>query len=223
MKKGILLVNLGSPDSATVPAVRRYLREFLMDPRVMDLTWLLRAFVVYGCILPSRPKHSAEAYGKIWTPEGAPLVVTSRKVQRALQQRLGTDLPVELAMRSQNPSISSAVARLRAQGVDDLLVIPLFPQYAMSSYEPAALRVRELASEMAPGMQLNIAPPVFDDPAYIRALAASASNFLAADYDHLLLSFHGLPERHLHKTDPTGCHCLKTPDCCERPSTAHSR
>ena len=220
-KQGVLLVNLGSPDSTSVADVRRYLREFLMDPRVLDMPWLLRAFVVHAFILPSRPKHSAEAYGKIWTPEGSPLVVTSRNVQCKLQQRLGADVPVELAMRYQNPGIRSALASLRAQGVSDLLVVPLFPHYAMSSYETAAVRAQELAAQVAPGMQLKIAPPFFNDPAYIQALVASASDSLAADYDHLLFSFHGLPERHLRKADPTGCHCLKTPDCCERQSPAH--
>lgn len=216
-KPGVLLVNLGSPDSPTVPAVRRYLREFLMDPRVMDLPWPLRALIVNAFILPSRPKRSAEAYQKVWTPEGAPLVAISRRVQCKLQQRLGLDLPVEVAMRYQNPSIASALANLRMQGVETLLVIPMFPHYAMSSYETAVVRVKKLAARIAPGMELQVVPPYFDDPLYIQALVASASDALAAGYDHLLFSFHGLPERHLHKADPTGCRCLKTPDCCERP------
>ena len=220
-KQGVLLVKLGSPDSATTRDVRTYLREFLMDPRVIDIPWAIRAFVVHACILPFRPKKSAEAYAQVWTPEGSPLVVTSRNVQRALQQRLGTQVPVELAMRYQNPGIPFALASLRAQGVSDLVVVPLFPHFAMSSYETAALRVREVAAKLAPTMQIQIVPPFFDDPGYIQALVASASDTLATEYDHLLFSFHGLPERHLHKADPTGCHCLKTPDCCERPNPAH--
>ncbi|HXE43361.1 MAG TPA: ferrochelatase, partial [Candidatus Baltobacteraceae bacterium] len=136
--KGILLVNLGSPDSTSVSDVRRYLNEFLMDERVIDAPWLVRRFVV-GMILINRPKESAHAYEKIWTPLGSPLVVSSRNVQMKLQERVQP--PVELAMRYQNPSIESAIKKLAALKVDDLLLIPLFPHYAMSSYETAVVRV----------------------------------------------------------------------------------
>ena len=168
--KGVLLVNLGSPDSTSVGDVRRYLNEFLMDSRVIDTPWLLRRFIV-GLILISRPKESAHAYEKVWTKEGSPLVVTSRHVQELLQKRVS--VPVELAMRYQNPSIESAVKKLAGKDTTGVLLIPLFPHYAMSSY-------------------------------------------------HLLFSFHGIPERHIKKSDPTGCHCLATPDCCETPSPAHA-
>jgi len=221
-KQGVLLINLGSPDSPSVPDVRKYLCEFLMDPRVLDAPWPVRAFVVYGCILPFRPKQSAEAYHQIWTPEGSPLVVTSRNVQRALQQRLGGDYAVELAMRYQSPSIESAIASLRTQGITDVLVFPLFPHYAMSSYETAVVHAQEVAAKQAPGMQLKIAKPYYAEPSYIQALATSASEFLQQGYDHLLFSFHGLPERHLRKADSTHSHCLMSDDCCERTSPAHS-
>src|SRR5690242_19273505 len=130
--KGVLLVNLGSPDSPSVPDVRRYLRQFLMDGRVLDLPYLSRFFLVNGCILPFRPKQSAEAYHKIWWHEGSPLVVISQRVQGKLQERV--PYPVELAMRYRNPSIAAALGKLRQRGVDELLLIPLFPHYAMSSY-----------------------------------------------------------------------------------------
>jgi protoporphyrin/coproporphyrin ferrochelatase len=220
MSKGVLLVNLGSPDSPSVPDVRRYLREFLMDGRVLDAPWPVRFGIVHCAILPFRPKQSAEAYHKIWLPEGSPLIVTSRHVQAALRPKV--DVPVELAMRYQNPSIPEAVKRLREQGVDTALVIPLFPHYAMSSYETAVERVKEVAAQVAPGMQLEVQAPYFDHPDYIRALVASAETALQGDYDHLLFSFHGVPERHLRKSDPTGCHCLATPDCCQRESPAHA-
>src|SRR5512137_286468 len=148
MSKGVLLVNLGSPDSPSVPDVRRYLREFLMDGRVLDAPWPVRFCIVHLAILPFRPKHSAEAYRTIWTPAGSPLVVTSRNVQAKLQQRVS--VPVELAMRYQNPSIPKAVHGLVEKGVDDLLVIPLFPHYAMSSFETAVERVKEVAAQLAP-------------------------------------------------------------------------
>jgi len=221
MKKGVLLINLGSPDSTSVPDVRKYLAEFLMDERILDTPWPIRAFVVYGMILPRRPKESAEAYKRIWTPEGSPLVVISKNVRQELQRRIGPEVPVELAMRYQSPSIESAIKSLNAQGVRDLLVIPLFPHYAMSSFETAVVRAKELAAQIAPEMRLRIEPPFYAHPGYIQALTESASDYLNQGYDHLLFSFHGLPERHLRKSDPTGCHCLKTEDCCERPSVAH--
>lgn len=216
---GVLLVNLGSPDSPSVPDVRRYLREFLMDGRVLDAPWPIRFFIVNGCILPSRPKQSAEAYEKIWTKDGSPLVAMGRKVQLLLQDRL--DIPIELAMRYQNPSIRSAILELREQNVTELLVIPMFPHYAMSSFETAVERVKELARRIAPEMNLKIAPPYYDDPRYIHALVSSAAPELERPFDHLLFSFHGLPERHLRKSDPTCNHCLKVDNCCELPSAAH--
>jgi len=219
MNKGVLLVNLGSPDSTSVADVRRYLNEFLMDGRVIDTPWLLRRFIV-GMILINRPKESAHAYEKIWTKEGSPLVVTSRNVLARLAERL--TVPVELAMRYQNPSIPDALRKLAEQKIEQTLLIPLFPHYAMSSYETAVVRVREMARRIAPAMKIAVQPPYGDAPDYIAALTASAANHLEAGYDHLLFSFHGIPERHLRKSDPTGCHCLSRPDCCETASPAHA-
>ena len=218
-KKGVLLINLGSPDSTSVPDVRKYLGEFLMDPRVLDAPWPIRWCVVHLAILPKRPVQSAEAYKEIWTKEGSPLVATSRNVQRELQRRVGDSLVVELAMRYQSPSIESAITRLREQGVTDLLVFPLFPHYAMSSFETAVVRAQELAAKLAPNIRLKIAEPYFNNPDYISALVASAADFLNAGYDHLLFSFHGLPERHLRKANPG--YCLSAPNCCETPGPAH--
>ncbi len=220
MSKGVLLVNLGSPDSPSVPDVRRYLREFLMDGRVLDVNWLLRFCIVHFAILPSRPKHSAEAYHAIWTPAGSPLVVTSRNVQAKLQGRVS--VPVELAMRYQNPSIPDAVRSLARKGADEVLLIALFPHYAMSSFETAVERVKEVARALAPQMRLQVQAPYFDEPGYIGALAGSAAEYLQRPYDHLLFSFHGVPERHLRKSDPTGRHCLSGPNCCTTPSPAHA-
>ena len=221
-KKGLLLINLGSPDSTSVPDVRKYLREFLMDGRVLDAPWLIRWCVVNLAILPTRPAQSAEAYAQVWTQEGSPLVVTSRKLRSGLQHRVGDDFPVELAMRYQSPSIETAIENLRSQGITELLVFPLFPHYAMSSFETAVVRAQEVAAQVAPEMTLRIAKPYYSDPDYIAALVASAEPYLTEPHDHLLFSFHGLPERHLRKSDPTGCHCLATPDCCTTPSEAHN-
>ena len=246
MSKGVLLANLGSPDSPSVPDVRRYLREFLMDRRVLDVNWFLRFCIVYFAILPSRPKQSARAYQSIWTPQGSPLIVSSRAIQAKLQEK--TSLQVELAMRYQNPSIPDAIRRLSEKGVDQLFLVPLFPHYAMSSYETAVVRVKEVAAAIAPHrsavassarlsasetrgrgvrapgaqMTIEVQPPYYDRPDYIAALASSARGHLERGYDHLLFSFHGLPERQIRKSDPTGCHCLMTDNCCETPSPAHA-
>src|SRR5271154_1221802 len=159
MSKGVLLVNLGSPDSTSVGDVRKYLREFLMDGRVLDAPWPIRFCVVHFAILPSRPKESARAYEKIWLPEGSPLVVTSRNVREKLQERF--KIPVELAMRYQNPSITDAILKLREHGVNELFLIPLFPHYAMSSYESAVERVRKVAAKIAPQIHIEVQPPYF--------------------------------------------------------------
>jgi ferrochelatase len=219
MSAGVLLVNLGSPDSPSVGDVRRYLREFLMDSRVIDAPWPVRAAVVYGRILPFRPRESAHAYRSVWTREGSPLMVTSKRVHAELERRLG--VPVELAMRYQNPSIESAIRKLDKQGVRRLFVIPLFPHYAMSSYETAVKRVDEVRIRLAPEMTLTVQPPYYDSPDYISALVAGAQEFLNQSFDHLLVTFHGVPERQIRKKDPTGGHCLKRANCCEVASPAH--
>lgn len=220
MSKGVLLVNLGSPDAPSVTAVRRYLREFLMDGRVLDVNWLLRFCVVHFAILPSRPKQSAHAYQSIWTKEGSPLIVSSRRVQALLQQEV--TVPVELAMRYQSPSIPNALLSLQRQGVSELLLIPLFPHYAMSSFETAVERVKEAAAGVAPQMRIRVQPPFCQDADYLAALVASARPYLEKGFDHLLFSFHGLPERHIRKSDTTCSHCLTVPNCCEQPSPAHA-
>jgi ferrochelatase len=219
MSKGVLLVNLGSPDSPSVPDVRRYLNEFLMDSRVIDVAWPIRRFVV-GMILISRPKESAHAYQKVWMKDGSPLVVISKNVIKKLQPRV--NVPIELAMRYQNPSIDAALRKLAGQGVDDLLLIPLFPQYAMASFETAVERVKELADKIAPGMRITVQPPFYKDPGFIAALIASAEEYLKKDYDYLLFSYHGLPERQIKKSDPTGAHCLLKENCCDVASPAHA-
>jgi ferrochelatase len=219
MSKGVLLVNLGSPDSPCVPDVRRYLNEFLMDSRVIDVAWPIRRFIV-GTILINRPKETGHAYEKIWLKEGSPLIVTSKNVLKELQPRV--KMPIELAMRYQNPTIELGLRNLAGQGVDDLLLIPLFPHYAMSSFETAVERVKELARKIAPKMRITIQPPFYKDVDFIGALVSSAEEYLKKDYDYLLFSYHGLPERQIKKTDPTGTHCLMSENCCEAASPAHA-
>jgi ferrochelatase len=219
MKRGVLLVNLGSPDSPDVQDVRRYLREFLMDGRVLDVAYPVRFAIVHFAILPRRPGRSAEAYEKIWTDNGSPLVVTSRKVGRQLRDRL--ELPVEAAMRYGNPSIETVIRNLASESVTDLFVIPMFPHYAMSSYETAAERVRSVTARLAPEISLGMMDPYFDHPAYVEALVASAAPYLSAEFDHLLFSFHGIPERHLTTKNPKGCLLMR--DCCAQSDPAHTK
>lgn len=218
-KKGIVLLNLGSPSEPEPEALRVYLEEFLMDERVLDYPAPVRHLVVKGFILPTRPARSAEAYRSIWWEEGSPLVVISQRVRDALQAR--THLPVALGMRYGEPSARQALAELLDHGVQSIHAIPLFPHYAMSTIESAVVKVREELHALDPKASLHIQPPYFDDPAYINALVESARPHLQ-EYEHLLFSYHGLPERHIRKRDPTGEHCLQCADCCEVPSVAHA-
>ncbi len=215
-----LLLNLGSPASPSVSDVRRYLREFLSDERVIDLPAPLRFLVLNLTILPFRPKNSAAAYRKIWTRDGSPLIATSKRQQMLVQGQL--DLPVALAMRYGQPSVRDALQSLLADGCDELFVMPLYPQYAMSSYETAVAQVRRVVDKIRPDLKVDFLPPFYRDPEYIDALSDLMSPFLTQHFDMLLLSFHGIPERHLPKTGPSQTHCLSHPDCCRIPHPAHA-
>ncbi|MDP3848827.1 MAG: ferrochelatase [Pseudomonas sp.] len=210
-EQALLLVNLGSPASTEVADVRRYLNEFLMDPYVIDLPWPLRRLLV-SLILWKRPAASAHAYASIWWPEGSPLVALSRRLQRLMQRQWQTG-PVELAMRYGEPSIETVLSRLVAQGIRRVTLAPLYPQFADSTVTTVIEEAKRVVRVQALDMQFSILPPFYQQPEYIEALAESARAHLAQGFDHLLLSFHGLPERHLHKLDPSG-ECLKGPDCC---------
>lgn len=221
-KRAVLLVNLGSPKSTSVDDVRRYLREFLGDERVLDLPAFFRWLLLEGIILRTRPRKSARAYARIWTPQGSPLLVTSLAVQARLAQALGPDTPVYLAMRYGEPSITSVLRTLEAEGVTDLLVIPQYPHYAMSSWETVTAKVREVAQRLPSPPRLTVEPPFYADPAYIAALVESARPYLEKPYDHVLFSFHGLPVRHLRKADSSRIHCTQVDHCCDMPSPAHA-
>lgn len=221
-KPAVLLLNLGSPDSTSVPDVKRYLREFLGDERVIDKPALplLRRLLVNGIIIPARAKKSAHAYESIWTPEGSPLIVTSRLTQQKLQARV--NLPVELAMNYGRPSIPDVLRRLVDQGVDRLLLFPQYPHYAMSSWETVVAKVHREAARVAPDLPIECVQPYYADADYIDALVASARPYLAQPHDHLLFSYHGIPVRHLTKADSSRAHCQVVPDCCHTCSPAHA-
>lgn len=219
-ERGVLLVNLGSPASTEVADVRRYLNQFLMDPCVVDLPWLPRRLLV-SLILLRRPKASAEAYASIWWEEGSPLVVISQRVRDQLRSRL--DMPVELAMRYGEPSIEQGILALVQQGVSEILLMHQYPQFADSTITTVVREARRVIDQHGLKVRLTELPAFHDRPDYLEALAESARPQLEGGFDHLLFSYHGLPERHLRKADPTGGHCLSSPDCCERPSPAHAR
>ncbi len=209
----LLLVNLGSPASTDVADVRRYLNQFLMDPYVIDLPWPLRRLLV-SLILLRRPAKSAEAYASIWWPEGSPLVEISRRLQQALRRHWQG--PVELAMRYGEPSIEQALRRLADQGCERVTLAPLYPQFADSTVTTVIEEARRVIRRHGLRLRLSILSPFYDQPQYLQALHACAKPYLDEGFDHLLLSFHGLPERHLHKRDPSGSHCLKSADCCQQ-------
>ena len=215
-KKGLLLVNLGTPDAPQSGPVRRYLREFLNDPRVIDIHPVGRWMLLNLIILPFRPAKSAEAYQKIWTKEGSPLLVYSRALTGAVAERLRGQYEVELAMRYGNPSLPDAVKALRSRGVTEFTVLPLYPQAAASSSSSTLARAYEVlggAWDVAPVRAL---PAFFEHPGFLDAFAEVARPVISElRADHVLMSYHGLPERHMRKSDPSGSHCLASAGCCE--------
>jgi ferrochelatase len=215
--RGLLLVNLGTPAAPTVPAVRRYLREFLSDPRVIDLPAVPRWLLLNLFILPFRPRSSARAYRKVWTDRGSPLLAHSEDLARAVAGALGGGTPVELAMRYGQPSIEDAVARLRARGAQALTVFPLYPQYAASSTGSTLARVYQVLAEGWDPIPVSVVPPFHGSGGFLDAFAEVARPVLSAGpFDHVLFSFHGLPERQIRKSEaPPGGFCLAGAGCCE--------
>ncbi|GGE03468.1 ferrochelatase [Psychroflexus salis] len=218
--KGVLLVNLGSPKSTDPKDVKNYLGEFLMDERVIDLPYILRAILVKGIILNTRPKKSAEAYSKIWWEEGSPLIVLSERLQEKIDQF--TSVPISLAMRYGEPSIANGLKELHNKGVNEVLLAPLYPQYAMATTETIIALAEEIRREHYPEMKFTVLPPFYNHPDYITVLARSIAEKLDnLDYEHLLFSYHGVPERHIRKSDITKSHCKLDGKCCQTPSKAH--
>jgi ferrochelatase len=210
---GILLINLGTPDAPDPASVRRYLAEFLSDPRVVEIPRLIWKPILYGAILTTRPKKSAHAYQQVWTPEGSPLAVHTRATALALQQAMGTDVHVDWAMRYGNPSISDRLKAMKDAGCDRILLAPLYPQYSAATTATANDAAFAALGAMRWQPAVRTLPPYHDDPAYIAALRASVERHLAElDFvpDALLASFHGMPERTLHLGDPYHCQSVKT-------------
>ena len=217
----MLLVNLGSPDSYQVKDVKKYLDQFLMDERVIDLPLWKRNLLVRGIILNTRPKKSAEAYKSIWWEEGSPLIVLSERLLTKVQQF--ADFPVGLAMRYGNPSIKKAIQELVNENPDlkEIKLIPLYPHYAMSSYETVVVEVQKVREAYFPNIQISVKRPFYKDEDYLSVLTESIKPYLNQEFDQLLFSYHGIPERHVQKSDITKTQCLKMKDCCAVDSPVH--
>jgi protoporphyrin/coproporphyrin ferrochelatase len=220
MKKGILLVNLGSPDSPEPKDVKKYLGEFLMDERVIDLPIWARTLLVKGIILNTRPKASAKAYKKIWWEEGSPLIVLSERLQNKVQQQV--DIPVALAMRYGSMTMKKGLQELVDKGVDEVLLFPLYPQFAMATTETITVLAEELHQQYFPNLNIESVPAFYNNPDYIEVLSNAIKKDLEGkNYEHLLFSYHGVPERHIRKSDVTKSHCKMDGSCCVTPSKAH--
>lgn len=214
--KGILLVNLGSPDSPEPKDVKPYLDEFLMDKYVIDVPYLLRAFLVRGIILRKRPEESAHAYKKIWWKEGSPLIVLSERMHRKVNEM--SHVPVALAMRYGSMTIEKGLKELYDQGVTDVMLMPLYPQYAMASTLTIEVLAEEIRKKKFPGMTIENFPAFYNKADYISVLSGSIKKHLEGyDFDKLVFSYHGIPERHVRKTDKTRSHrkFVTNEMCCE--------
>ena len=218
--KGALLVNLGSPDSTDTKDVKKYLKQFLMDERVIDEPLWLRTILVKGIILNFRPKKSAKAYKKIWWEECSPLIVLSYRLLKKVSSM--TSVPVALSMRYGNPSIKSGIQELVDKGVTEILLIPLYQQHAMASTETILVLADKIRNEFYPQVEFTNLPAFYNHKDYIRVLSNSIQNHLKdKKWDHILFSYHGIPERHIRKSDITKSHCKIDQSCCKTSSPAH--
>jgi len=214
-KKGVLLLNLGTPDSPSVSDVRKYLREFLMDEYVIDLPFLTRWFLVNVIIATFRAPKSAKIYEELWTENGSPLLYYGLQVQKLLQQKLGEEYVVEFGMRYQNPPLKASLERLKSQGITDLKVIPMYPQWASSSTKSSIEKVKTELEKMNYSPQVEFVENFVSNKLFVKAFAELGNNhYQHTAYDHVVFSFHGIPERHILKDSDEG-YC-QLGDCCKK-------
>ena len=214
------MINLGSPDSTSIKDVRRYLDEFLMDERVIGKSYWFRWFLVKVIILNTRPRKSAKAYKKIWWKEGSPLIVLSKRLFDKVTKLV--KFPVALAMRYGSISIFKGLKELDDKGVKNITVLPLYPHYAMSSYETVVEKVKDEVKTNFPHLKIKTVEPFYNDKKYIDLLCKKIKSTISKiEYDHILFSYHGIPISHLKISDPTNSHCYKAKDCCNNHSDAH--
>ncbi len=216
MRKAVLLVNLGSPQAPTVKSVRRYLAQFLMDRHVLTLPYFFRWLLVHLLILPFRSKRTTQAYKKIWMEEGSPLLVYTEKFANALSEQI--KIPVYWAMRIGRPSLKQTLNQMAHDGVDQVLVAPLFPQYAAATIETSVEEAIKQTRTLP--LTLQVLPVFYKNSGYL-SLLTERVKAAAKEHDFVLFSYHGLPHSHVRAADQTGTHCLQSVDCCERPSIAH--
>ena len=214
------MINLGSPDSTSIPDVKRYLDEFLMDKRVIGKSYWFRWFLVKIIILNTRPRKSAKAYKKIWWKEGSPLIVLSKRLFNKVKKLV--KIPVALAMRYGSMSIINGLKELHEIGVNEVIVLPLYPHNAMSSYETVVEKVKKEVRLKFPSIKLKIIDPFYNNKSYIKLLSNKIKETLKkVKYDHILFSYHGIPVSHLKISDTTNKHCYKVKNCCSVKSDAH--
>lgn len=220
-KKAILLLNLGSPDSTKTSDVRKYLNEFLMDEKVIDVPYLLRLLLVRGIISPLRAPQSAKKYKTIWTDEGSPLVVITKKLTKQVEEFSG--LPSYFSMRYASHAPADVLNQMLKDNptLEEVILLPLYPHYAMSSYETGVDYAVKAYKEGKFSFDLKVVPPYYNQDHYIRALSERIRPSLKNPYDQVLFSYHGIPERHVKKTDVTKKHCLQVNKCCSIDSEAH--
>lgn len=222
-KQGILLVNLGTPDEPRTAEVRRYLREFLSDPRVIDIPKFFRYLLLYLIVLPLRSPKSAKAYREVWTSEGSPLKIHTRHLAEKLQRNMADGFVVKYAMRYQSPSIGSALRSFKKQGVDRITIMPLYPQYSSAATGSSLEKVfAELSAEWNVA-SIRVVPPFYNHPSFIDSVSQMITEDINSfQPDMLVMSYHGLPERHCSKSDLTEEHCFQKPNCCEKMTATNS-
>ena len=216
--KGILLINLGSPKDLELESIKEYLKEFLSDDLVIDYPKLLQQILVNWIIIPSRYKNTREAYSEIWTKNGSPLINDTRILGEKVRSK--SDTPVEVSMRYQFPSIEEGMVNLKKKGCSEIFVVPLYPHYAMSTVLTTENEVKRIENELKLNLKLNFIGAFYNEKEYISSLSNIILNNRQIGSDFLLFSYHGIPNRHLLKTDPTKNHCLKVKNCCDLESKA---
>ena len=217
--KAILLVNLGSPRDLKLSSIKEYLTEFLTDDNVIDLPKIIQKILVKNIIVPFRSKKTQEAYNSIWKKDGSPLIINTKSLAKKLSDK--TNYSVEIAMRYQYPSIKQAIEKLINKGCKEIIAVPLYPHYAQSTIFTTENKIKEISTSLGGNLKISFIRPFYNEEGYINALTSLIKESLPSDFDHLLFSYHGIPERHVKNTDPSKTHCLKVKDCCNIKADAH--
>ena len=217
--KAVLLVNLGSPKDLNLSSIKEYLMEFLTDDNVVDLPKIIQKILVKNIIVPFRSKKTQEAYSSIWKKDGSPLIINTNSLAKKLSEK--TNYSVEIAMRYQYPSIKQAIEKLINKGCKEIIAVPLYPHYAQSTIFTTENKIKEISTSLGGNLKISFIRPFYNEEGYINALTSLIKESLPSDFDHLLFSYHGIPERHVKNTDPSKTHCLKVKDCCNIKADAH--